>query len=138
MQALEEDPLEEESDTEIISKRERMKFALIFFVKAIKRWDEYEFQSEIKSKQEKSSFRQYVNKYNVCHTKLYRRYKEETFSHHKVHQVQQRLTFIEKECLVNWIELLIKWGFSSIIYRIKLQAEEILKKSGNHTSLGCH
>ena len=101
MQAVEEDPLEEESDTEVIPRRERMELALISFAKAIKRWDENELQPEIKPKQEKPSFRQYANKYNVCHTTLYRRYKGETLPHHKAHQAQQRLTFIEEECLVN-------------------------------------
>ena len=79
MQAVEEDPLEEESDTEVIPRRERMELALISFAKAIKRWDEYELQPEIKPKQEKPSFRQYANKYNVCHTTLYRRYKGENY-----------------------------------------------------------
>ena len=37
MQLVEEDPLEEESDTEVIPRRERMKLALISFAKAIKR-----------------------------------------------------------------------------------------------------
>ena len=55
MQAVEEDPLEGESDTEVIPRRERMELALISFAKAIKRWDEYELQPEIKPKQVKPS-----------------------------------------------------------------------------------
>ena len=42
MQSVEEDPLEEESDTEVTPRRERMELALISCAKAIKRWDEYE------------------------------------------------------------------------------------------------
>ena len=56
MQSVEEDPLEEESDTEVIPRRERMELALISFAKAIKRWDEYELQPEIKPKQEKLNY----------------------------------------------------------------------------------
>ena len=34
---------------------------------------------------------------------------------------------LRRGCLVNWIKLLANWGFPPMIYRIKLQAEEILK-----------